>query len=104
MFEETGYCVHTLERTKLPIFSGSNWIPLIDKNKFNNQVIEQVEQDEEADTFQFIIKAVPSSIENKYILLKEKYSKLTKYYSELVIDLETLKIQLDITQGELQQS
>ncbi|MFM6139253.1 MAG: class I SAM-dependent methyltransferase, partial [Sphaerospermopsis kisseleviana] len=83
MFEETGYCVHTLERTKLPIFSGSNWIPLIDKNKFNNQVIEQVEQDEEADTFQFIIKAVPSSIENKYILLKEKYSKLTKYYSEL---------------------
>lgn len=104
MFEETGYCVHTLERTKLPIFSGSNWIPLIDKNKFNNHVIEQVEQDEEADTFQFIIKAVPSSIENKYILLKEKYSKLTNYYSDLVIDLENLKMQSNITQRELQQS
>ena len=111
LFERCEYFVESVERTKLPIFSGSNWIPNIEKNKFDSKIIQEIEQDEDADTLQFVIRAFPLSLEGKYAALNEKYLKLVEEvkssHTQLKqnrVELEQSHIQLQEKKNELEQS
>ena len=97
LFEKAGYFVEVIERTKLPVFSASKWIPHIDKHTFDAQIIQQIEQEEEADTFQFVVRAFPISEVGKY-------AALTQQHSQLVLELEQSQSQLHQTQTALEQS
>ncbi len=118
LFERSGYFVDTYEQIKLPIFSGSDWIPYIDKNKIDINVIHTIEQDEYADTLQFVLRAFPLSLEGKYSCLFQQYSHLSEEYNycqnqlkeiyaefkRSQFNLEDQQIQLEKTQTQLEQT
>ena len=97
LFERAGYFVEVIERTKLPVFSASKWVPHIDKHTFDAQIIQQIEQEEEADTFQFVVRAFPISEVGKY-------AALTQQHSQLVLELEQSQSKLHQTQMAWEQS
>lgn len=101
LFETTGYSVKAIDRTKLEIFTNVHLVPSFNRNDFNQEIIMQIEQDEEADTLQFVIQAVPSTIEEKYNALKIKYTCLNEQYSQLLEKNAQLESQLKYTQSEL---
>jgi len=103
LFDQAGYFLDLVERTKLPICSTSNLVPRIDKNSFAPKVIEQIEQDENVDTLQFIIRAFPVSIESKYAALNEKYYKLIDELNCLQNDQKQVKENLEKAQNQLQE-
>ncbi|HCF26081.1 MAG TPA: methyltransferase type 11, partial [Cyanobacteria bacterium UBA11049] len=96
LFEGSGYFVDTIERTKLPVISASTWVPRIDKNAFDPQIIQQIEQAAEADTFQFVVRAFPLSDNGKYAALKAQNA-------QLVMELEQAQSQLHQTQTAREQ-
>ncbi|WP_250125056.1 class I SAM-dependent methyltransferase [Chroococcidiopsis sp. CCMEE 29] len=96
LFERSGYFLDIIDRTKLSIFSEAPLIPHIDKNVFDKKVIEQIEQDEEAETFQFVLRSFPKTQEGNYAALNERYSNL--------IQVERSQLQLQQTQTELERS
>lgn len=104
LFEKTGYFVDTVNRTTLPIFSTSNLVPHTNKNNFDSQIIEQLEKDEDSETFQFIIRAFPLSLEGKYAALQEKYSRLADAKQKVHVDLENSQSQRQQTQTQLEQT
>lgn len=125
LFEKSGYLVKDINLTKIPIFADSFVLPKIDKNQFSHEIIEQIESDEDADTLQFIVLAVPCDLETKYEVLKERYSNLLEASEQLKfemdstrkefhdsqcrieetqIELQNLQLQLQQTQLELQNS
>ncbi|MEM7716783.1 MAG: class I SAM-dependent methyltransferase, partial [Cyanobacteria bacterium P01_A01_bin.68] len=73
LFEDSGYFIDKIEQTKLPIYSNSDLIPAIEKNDFDKEIISDIEQDEDADTLQFVVRGYPISLENKYTNLHQKY-------------------------------
>ena len=83
LFARSGYFVNQIERTKIPVLSMSNLIPNIRKESFDIRILQEIEQDEDADTLQFIVKAFPLSLEGKYIALDGKYSALEGKYAAL---------------------
>ncbi|BAY42650.1 type 11 methyltransferase [Scytonema sp. HK-05] len=97
LFERSGYSIGKIDCTKVPVLSDIPLLPHIDKNEFSIELINKIEQDAEADTFQFIIRAFPLSIEGKYAALNEQYSQLRN-------QLEQSQSQLQHTQAELEQS
>ncbi len=100
LFETTGYSVKAIDRTKLEIFTNVHLVPSFNRNDFSQEIIMQIEQDKEADTLQFVIQAVPSTIEEKYNALKVKYSCLNEQYSQLIEKNAQLESQLQ----EMQQA
>ena len=103
LFERCEYFVESLERTKLPIFSGSNWIPNIEKDNFDSKIIQEIEQDEDADTLQFVIRAFPLSLEGKYAALNEKYLKLVEEVKSSHTQLEQNRVELEQSHIQLQE-
>ena len=102
LFDSSGYLISSIERTKMAIFSDSMLLPKIDRQEFGNDIIKKIEKDEDADTLQFVIRAVPQSIEEKYALLKEKYSQLVDESQKLQRQLESKQIALESEHSQLQ--
>ena len=92
LFERSGYFIDVIDRTKLPIFSDSSWVPHIERNAFDNEIVQLVEQEGEADTFQFVVRA--------FLSIEGKYAALNKQYSKLVDKLNNSQLQLQQTQAE----
>ena len=65
LFAEAGYHIEQIERTTVPVFSGSNLVPKVDRAAFSDAVISEIEADAESETLQFIIKAKPLSDKTK---------------------------------------
>jgi len=103
LFERSGYFLDIIDRTKLSVFSETPLIPQIDKNVFNREIVKQIEQDEEAETFQFILRSFPKTPEGKYAALNERYSNLVQL-ERSQSQLERSQSQLQQTQAELEQS
>jgi 2-polyprenyl-3-methyl-5-hydroxy-6-metoxy-1,4-benzoquinol methylase len=103
LFEETGYFIEVVKPTKLPICSDSNLVPYIDKSNFDNQIVEQIEQDEDADTLQFVIKAFTSSLGGQYAALNEQYFQMVEEIKYSHTQLEQIKVELKQSQIELQE-
>ncbi|HYX18593.1 MAG TPA: glycosyltransferase [Nostoc sp.] len=97
LFERSGYLVSIPDRTKLEIFSDSFLIPQNKREQFNLDTIKQLEEDKDADTLQFIIRADPCTIERKYAAITDCSSKLLEEPQQLLP-------QLHLTQAELEQA
>ncbi|MGI2906904.1 methyltransferase domain-containing protein [Tolypothrix sp. VBCCA 56010] len=111
MFERSGYLIGNIDCTKVPVFSDIPVLPHIDKDDFSIELTQKIEQDEDADTFQFIIRAFPLSLEGKYAALNEQYSQLKnqieRSHSQLQqtqAEIERSQSQLQNTQAELERS
>lgn len=63
MFAECGYEITSIERTKLPLFGESDLIPKIDPANYPAEVISKIQEDEDADTLQFVLTARPVEFE-----------------------------------------
>ena len=102
LFDKSGYLIELTDRTILPIFTDNSLVPQIDKHEFNLETIQKIEADNNAQTLQFIIKAVPSSIEEKYSVLHEQHSKLIEKEQQLLSEVQSTKVQLEQSQSQLQ--
>lgn len=102
LFENTGYLIDTIEPTKLPIYSNSDLIPAVEKHKFDNNITQEIEQDEDADTLQFVIRAYPQSLENKYANLSKQYHEAVKKLSDYENEFDSLRVELQQSKIQLE--
>ncbi|KYC39083.1 methyltransferase [Scytonema hofmannii PCC 7110] len=103
LLESSGYFIDVMERTKLPISSASELLPDINTNNFDIKILQSLEQDEEADTLQFVIRAFPLSLEGKYAALNEEYTRLVNEVKSSYAELEQIRSELQQSQSELQE-
>ncbi len=96
LFENTGYLVSDIERTIVPVFEQSELIPDLNPSEFNRAILGYLEEREEIETLQFIVKAFPTG-DKKSILFHERID-------ELKSELEQSKERLLSTQLKLKQS
>ncbi|MBD1862952.1 MULTISPECIES: glycosyltransferase [Trichocoleus] len=101
LFEDTGYFVDCLERTKLPVFFPSPLIPQVVREEFDESTLQLVEQAEESDTLQFVLKAYPLSLEGRNSALVQRCSTLTEQLSESKLQLQQLRIELEQSQAQM---
>ncbi|MBD2604846.1 methyltransferase domain-containing protein [Scytonema hofmannii FACHB-248] len=112
LFERPGYLVNIADRTKIEIFSENSLIPQNKREQFNSDTIKQIEEDEDADTLQFIIRADPWTIEGEYAAISDRDSKLLEESQHSQSQLqdtqaqfwERSQSQLQVTQIELERS
>ncbi len=96
LLESCGYILDTVERTKLPIFAGG-LVPIVRKEDFSTEMVQQIEQQEESETLQFVIKAFPLSLERK---LKKTQAE----FERSQLQLEQTHSQLKLAQSQIEQS
>jgi 2-polyprenyl-3-methyl-5-hydroxy-6-metoxy-1,4-benzoquinol methylase len=104
LLEHSGYFIETIDRTKLPIFSNAPLIPQINKDDFNSEIIQQVEQDEEVDTLQFVLRAFPCLPEGKYAALNKRYLKIIAQIESLQTQLQQTQVETQCSQAQLEQT
>ncbi|HEY9702858.1 MAG TPA: class I SAM-dependent methyltransferase, partial [Allocoleopsis sp.] len=106
LLENTGYFIHQIDYTKVPVFQENPLIPLVKRENFARETIDKIQQDKNQDILQFIIKAFPSNVDNKYLALKEKYEILIKEsqatQTQLQSQLESAQTQLESAQTQLE--
>ncbi len=102
LFEDSGYLIDVIERTKLPIYSNCDLIPFINKNNFDNNITDEIEQDEDADTLQFVIRAYPVTLESKYSALQKQSFKVVEQLNKSETQLNKLRIELQESQLRFQ--
>jgi O-antigen biosynthesis protein len=105
LFEKSGYTIEVIDRTKLSIFSSSPYIPEIHRKDFGNEVIQHIQHDENADTLQFVVKAVVSDFAKVAPISTQKIE-IGNFLPEAIPDTEEeiLRTQLEQTQTELKRS
>ncbi|AHJ26537.1 methyltransferase domain-containing protein [Nodularia spumigena CS-584] len=97
LLQKSGYLIDELERTKLPLFSDSDLVPKLNENHFSKDVIQYLQQDQDIDTLQFIVRAFPLSQEGEHSLLNTRYHKV-------LVERDFIQSQLQQTQAELERS
>lgn len=102
LFESSGYLIDVIERTKLPIYSNSDLIPFIDKNNFDKNITHEIEQDEDADTLQFVVRGYPVSLERKYAILHQQYFEVVEQLKNSETQLNNLRVELQESKVQLQ--
>ena len=102
LFEDSGYLIDAIARTKLPIYSNSELIPAIEKNNFDKNITYEIEQDEDADTLQFVIRAYPITLENKYTALHKQYFGVVEQFKKSETQLNNFRIELQESKLQLQ--
>lgn len=102
LFEDSGYLIDVIEQTKLGIYSHSELIPAIEKNNFDTNITQEVEQDEYADTLQFIVRGYPVSLETKYTSLHKQYFEVVEKLNHSENDLDNLRLELQQSKIKLE--
>jgi O-antigen biosynthesis protein len=117
LFAKAGYLADIVDCTKLDSFSESHLIPQNTRSEFNIETIERIEEDEDCDTLQFIIRSYPCSeaqlqqtqaeLEQSQAQLQQTQAGLERSPSLLQqtqAGLEQSQAHLQQTQAELEQS
>ncbi|MEO0013377.1 MAG: hypothetical protein RLZZ535_1766, partial [Cyanobacteriota bacterium] len=104
LLENSGYLLKDLESTKLPFFANNNLVPQININDFDSEMINRMQQDENIDTLQFVVRAVPCTIEERLAALQNRYDQLQKEFQTAQSELQQSRQTIDQLQSELQQS
>ncbi len=102
LFEDSGYLIDAIAPTKLPIYSNSELIPAIEKNNFDKNITYEIEQDEDADTLQFVIRAYPITLESKYTALHKQYFEVVEQLKKSETQLNNLRIELQESKFQFQ--
>ena len=104
LFEDTGYFIDCVERTKLPIFFPSSLIPHVAKDEFDENILQIVEQADESDTLQFVLKAFLLSLEGKNSALMQRCFSLTEQLAQSKLQLQQARLELEEFQTQIQQT
>ena len=104
LLEKTGYFIHQIDYTRVPIFEENSLIPCVKRENFGNEVINILEKDKNKDILQFVIKAFPSNFENKYFSVKESNGILIRKNQETQSQLQETQSQLQEMQSQLQET
>jgi O-antigen biosynthesis protein len=106
LFEQSGYKIEELDRTIYPIFSDpdSLVVPYICSRSFSQELIQFIEDSEESNTLQFIVKAYPESLQGWCNYLNQKLIKSSVNLSSIKSQLEQTQSQLEQTQSQLEQT
>ncbi|MGF1988006.1 MAG: glycosyltransferase [Nostoc sp. ZfuVER08] len=104
LFERPGYLVKIVDQTQIGIFSDNPLIPKNNREEFNSDTIKQIEEDRDAETLQFIIRAEPCSIEAEYPAIKKHSSKILEESRELQSQLQDTQIKLEQAQAKVQEN
>ena len=102
LFEDSGYLIDIIERTKLPIYGDSELIPTIEKNHFDTNITKEIETDEDADTLQFIVRGYPVSLETKYTSLHKQYFEVVEKLNSSESKLNNLRLELSESKIKLE--
>ena len=98
LFEFSGYRIQDWDTTKLPVFSDtSSLVPCISDQDFHQLVIDTVLDSPDCEVLQFVVRAFPSSQE-------ERYTKLQSQLEQTQSQLEQTQSQLEQTQSQLEQT
>lgn len=101
LFEQSGYTVELIDPTLMPVFSGL-WIPKVDKEDFAPEVVQTIEQEEDADTFQFVLRAFPLTQDGRYLALESKHARLLDECEQFRVENKRLKLELATQHTERQ--
>ncbi|MBC1240618.1 glycosyltransferase [Nostoc sp. 2RC] len=104
LFERPGYLVNIVDQTQIGIFSDNPLIPKNNRAEFNSETIKQIEEDRDAETLQFIIRAEPCSIEAEYPAINKHSSKILEESRELQSQLQDTQIKLQQAQAKVQEN
>jgi chromosome segregation ATPase len=102
LFEDTGFFIDSIAYTTLPIFSDSDLIPQLERNRISDKIVQQVESDQDAEVLQFIVRSYPWSMSGKYAALEQKYEEANKNIFKLIQENRETQAELQHTQTELQ--
>ncbi len=89
-----GYRIERLERTKAALFASTDTMPKLDPRAFDPDVIAEVQRDPEHDTFQFIIRAVPLTDEQRLDNLVARLSDKSSQFDDAIARLRRLEAEL----------
>jgi O-antigen biosynthesis protein len=99
LFEDSGYAVTSISRTKLDFLSGSPLIPQINPTDFSPDLLEEVQRDKECNTLQFVVLANQES--SNIIPIYRKSRQLEEELEKTTIELERIEKSLNEAQTEL---
>lgn len=71
----SGFRVDRIERTKAPLFNGSDVVPHVRREEFDPALVAKIESDPDHDTLQFIVKAFPMDENGKFQYLLDQLSR-----------------------------
>lgn len=94
MFENSGYFIDAIDRTRAEIFAETTLYPKVQREAFSPDVVELVEKDPESETVQFIVRASPLSWENRYALEKQRTEELFKKIEHLGLKLQQADLEI----------
>ncbi|MFM7426279.1 MAG: methyltransferase domain-containing protein [Elainella sp.] len=103
LFEQSGYTIDKIDPTLMPVFSGL-WVPKIERDIFPSELVEKIEQEQDADTFQFVLRAFPLTEEGKYLALESKYSQLLETQEMLQAQVKQLQQNYQSSQQDCQET
>jgi O-antigen biosynthesis protein len=104
LLENSGYLLKNIESTKLPFLTKSNLVPQININDFDREMIKKMQQDQEIDTLQFVVKASPYNVEERLTALQNRYGNLLKESQTIQSELEQSHNTIEQLQSELEQT
>ncbi|MBE9200215.1 MULTISPECIES: class I SAM-dependent methyltransferase [unclassified Nodularia (in: cyanobacteria)] len=97
LLKTSGYFLDQIGRTKLPVFSDSDLVPKLNENDFSKDLIECLQEDQDIDTLQFIVRAFPLFQEGEHSLLNTRYH-------QVLVERDLIQSQLQKTQAEFERS
>ena len=95
LFDKADYEIEAIDRTIIPIFSGSNCIPTFNRNELSEVIIHQVESAEDSDTLQFVVRAFPKSVDTKFDILRTRYVEVVDLNLHLQVVSDECKSDLE---------
>lgn len=104
LLENSGYLLNDLDQTKLQIFTDDNLVPQLKQDDFDINIIQKMQQDEDIDTLQFIIRAYPCSTEELQKVSRNRCERLIEKSQIARSELQQTRQILEQLQSELQQT
>ena len=103
LFEQSGFAVGSLDRTTHPVFFDRASVPhpsvpYLERDSLSSELVQQIEQEQETSTLQFVIRAFPQSLEGKYAVLAEKYAKAVEQNAQLQAQVQSTQTELEHSQ------
>ena len=104
LFEETGYAIDAIDRTKAGIYEETTAFPRIRREDIKPSIRTAVETDLEATTVQFIVRAVPTDWKDQCILARERNVELSQEMFEIRQELSGLHQTFERTTQDLEKT
>ena len=103
LFESSGYCIESEDRTTLPVFGDSPLTPALERLQVSDELVETIAKDEFSDCLQFVVRAYPYSTSYGHIALQKKCCELQRSSKKAQTELQQTQAELQQIQAESQQ-